>query len=41
MSLFSFSLVSFLFIGSLVLTAAAALTLVVLLLLDTKNKSIW
>jgi len=41
MVLFPFSVISALFIGSLVLTAAAALALIVMILIDTKNKSIW
>ena len=41
MSLFPFSIVSILFVGSLVLTAAAAIALVAMLLIDNKNKSIW
>lgn len=38
---FSFSLISALFIGSLVLTGLAAMALIVLLIIDNKNKSIW
>lgn len=41
MALFSLTFLTWLFIGSLVLTALAAIVLVFLLILDTQNKNIW
>lgn len=41
MALFSLTFLTWLFIGSLVLTTLAVFVLVFLLVLDTQNKNIW
>lgn len=41
MALFSLTFLTWLFIGSLVLTGAAAIVLVFLFVLDSQNNDIW
>lgn len=41
MAFFSLTFLTWLFIGSLVLTGVAAIVLVILLVQDSQNKNIW